>query len=98
MKIVHVGYGHNFDDIRVFQKECRSLSKAGYDVTYVTSDKAGNTDEETVDGVGIKVIKLINKRFLRLRQYHKDLIKFLLDADADIYHFHEFALYPVAKK
>jgi glycosyltransferase involved in cell wall biosynthesis len=98
MKIVHVGYGHNYDDIRIFQKECQSLTKAGYAVTYVTSDKAGGTNEDSIAGVKIKVIKLINKRFLRLRQYHKDLFKFLLETEADVYHFHEFVLYPVANK
>lgn len=98
MKIVHVGYGHKYDDIRIFQKECTSLAKAGYDVTYITSDKLGYLDEQSINGVRVKVIKLINKRFIRLRQYQKDLYQTLIAEDADIYHFHEYVLTPVAMK
>lgn len=98
MKVVHVGYGHKYDDIRIFQKQCRSLVKAGYQVTYVTSDKGGYIEEQEIDGVRIRVIKLIPKRFVRLRQYHRDLLRFLMEEDADLYHFHEYVLSPVAKK
>lgn len=98
MKIIHVGYGHNYDDIRIFQKECRSLAKAGHDVTFITSDKAGFIREQTIEGVKIKVIKLIDKRFVRLKEYQKALLEVLIREDADIYHFHEFVLYPTAKR
>ena len=32
MKIVHVGYAHRPNDIRIFQKECTSLAKYGHEV------------------------------------------------------------------
>ena len=36
--IVHLGFYHNKEDIRIFCKECNTLVKAGYKVSYVTSE------------------------------------------------------------
>lgn len=40
--VVHVGRYHRKDDIRIFCKECRTLSAAGYQVSYITSDIYGD--------------------------------------------------------
>ncbi len=40
--IVHLGCAHNSDDIRIKQKECESLSRAGYNVIYINSYQSIN--------------------------------------------------------
>ena len=47
MKVVHVGIVHRKDDTRILKKECASLARRGYNVTYVTSDCYGDSGEET---------------------------------------------------
>lgn len=52
--VLHIGYAHRFDDIRIFKKECLSLAEHGYDVTYITSNK--NSGSETPDDSDVKRI------------------------------------------
>ncbi len=98
IKVIHVGYFHRFDDVRILRKECVSLVKSGYDVTFVTSNRNGTFDEKELLGVKIKVIPLEGKRFIRYFSYKRKLLDFLLKADADIYHVHEANLISVALK
>jgi hypothetical protein len=51
-KVVHLAPVHQVLDMRVFQKECKTLAKAGYEVVMVTS--YGNN--ETIDGVRIHTV------------------------------------------
>lgn len=98
MKVVHVGYYHPYDDIRILKKQCVSLSRNGYEVTYITSNRICDFTDEKYDNITIKVIKLKGGRFIRLFKYWKDLFRVLLAENADIYHFHEFELLPIARK
>lgn len=74
------------NDIRVFHKECVSLTKAGYDVTLVCP----NAKDCEKNGVHIKGVKyeFISDwdRFTRLP---KLLFEKALEYDADIYHFND---------
>ncbi|MEE3362048.1 MAG: glycosyltransferase [Anaerovoracaceae bacterium] len=95
--VLHIGYAHRFDDIRIFKKECLSLAEHGYDVTYITSNK--NSGSETPDDSDVKriVAALRGGRGLRGLRYLRDLKKYLGGAEYDIYHVHEILLYPVFK-
>lgn len=98
MKIVHIGYNHRANDIRIFQKECISLTKAGNSVTYITSNKNSSIENSGVkNGVNVVILSLksTKNRIQRLCGYLKELKKTLINMDADIYHFHEFELLPV---
>lgn len=50
MKIAHVAPLHERYDIRVFQKQCRYLAEAGYEVTLITADGRG---DEVVQGISV---------------------------------------------
>ena len=41
-RVVHLTSAHPRDDIRIFLKECRSLSAHGYEVLFVVADGCGN--------------------------------------------------------
>lgn len=96
MKIVHIGFSHRWDDIRIFHKECRSLATKGYEVIYITSNRYAEGITGIYDNVKIIVIKLISAgRIKRIFKYYKELKNLIINLDADIYHFHEIELIPV---
>lgn len=96
-KIVHLTSAHLRYDIRIFQKECVSLALKGYDVTLVVADGNGN---ETVNGVKIcdAVNSMPKSRLSRILKFPKLVLKEALKLDAEIYHFHDPELIPVALK
>ncbi|MGI6204402.1 MAG: glycosyltransferase [Anaerovoracaceae bacterium] len=96
-KVLHIGYAHRFDDIRIFTKECLSLARNGYDVTFITSNKS--TGSETPDDSDVRriVLSLRGGRGIRAFRYFRDLKKYLGRTEYDIYHVHEMILYPVFK-
>ncbi|MEO1076439.1 MAG: glycosyltransferase [Bacteroidota bacterium] len=51
--IVHLATAHKASDPRIFQKECRTLAQAGYDVRYVVP----HTHDEVVAGVQVLAVE-----------------------------------------
>lgn len=49
-RVMHITTVHTRDDIRIFQKECVSLARSGYEVILVVGD---GKSEAFVDGVRI---------------------------------------------
>jgi glycosyltransferase involved in cell wall biosynthesis len=90
--VCHMTSVHRYNDTRIFLKECRSLSSAGYD-TYLI---APNAPDSTVDGVQICGIKGENSgRFNRFTKTVWNVYKKAVSIDADIYHFHDPELLPI---
>ncbi|HKS80445.1 MAG TPA: glycosyltransferase family 4 protein [Candidatus Acidoferrales bacterium] len=92
LKIVHLTSSHYADDARILHKECRSLVKAGHDVTLV----ARNGNDAVVDGVKIRALRSDPAR--RLQRWTKAVWRAYREAsrlDADVYHFHDPELIPV---
>lgn len=95
IKICHLTSAHPQNDIRIFYKQCVSLSKADYEVSLVVP----NTEEKTINNVNIKTIKVESsgrlKRFLKTTNmvYQK-----ALEIDAELYHFHDPELLRIALK
>ena len=86
-KIVHITIVHKRYDVRIFRKECVSLSKAGHDVSLIVADGLG--DEETQ---GVKIIdigKAEASRIKRMIKTSRRAVKVALGLNADIYHFHD---------
>lgn len=91
-KAVHITTAHPPFDIRIFHKECKSLKAAGYDVLLI----ARNNKEEVVDGIRIIPLTPPNGRFERIFMLTFTAFRIALKEKADIYHFHDPELIPVA--
>jgi glycosyltransferase involved in cell wall biosynthesis len=99
MKNVHLGYSHSPQDTRIFYKECISLAREGYEVTYITSTREIGKFNTQLNGVKIITIETIKgSRFKRYLRYLKDLYDIALKQDAEVYHIHEPLLMYVGLK
>jgi glycosyltransferase involved in cell wall biosynthesis len=90
-KVVHLAPVHQVLDMRVFQKECKTLAKAGYEVVMVTS----YGKNETIDGVRIHTVHKPKNKVLRILTNTWRVFKAARQEDAPIYHLHSPELIPV---
>lgn len=84
-KIAHLTSAHDPFDDRIFCKECRSLARAGYEVSIVAPCKK----DEIVDGVRIKAVSPSRGRLLRMTLIVWQVYREAVRQAADIYHFHD---------
>ena len=93
--VCHLTSVHSRYDIRIFLKECRTLSNSAFKVTLIVADGKG---DEILDGIKIfDVGKPVNRK-KRIFKTTKKLFKKSLEIDADIYHFHDPELIPIGLK
>lgn len=82
-------------DVRVFEKECTSLVKAGYEVYLVSP----NAKDEIKNGVNIIGVPYIKKGYFNwVFTLPKLLYNKALSLDADIYHFNDPGSLPYGAK
>ncbi|MCD2502376.1 glycosyltransferase family 4 protein [Clostridium sp. NSJ-145] len=81
---------HNWDDVRIYQKQAKSLSKE-YDVEL---HAVGDFEFKEENNIKIYGLKKASKRYLRPLNWIK-LTARVLKSDADIYHFHDPELIPI---
>jgi glycosyltransferase involved in cell wall biosynthesis len=93
MKICHLTTVHSPFDIRIFHKECKTLAKAGYDVTLI----APHDKDEMIDGIKIISLPKPKNRFDRMSKLTWHAYKKAKQIDAEIYHFHDPELLLVAQ-
>lgn len=91
-KLCHLTSVHSANDTRIFHKECKTLANAGYDVTLVVQHEK----DVVIDGVQIKGIKTPKNRKERILKTTKQVYKRALECNADLYHFHDPELIPIA--
>ena len=94
-KICHLTSVHTRKDIRIFQKECLSLAKAGFDVSLIVADGLPDEVDRGVKIYGVAKEASRLKRFVRTSRnvYHK-----ALELNADVYHFHDPELLPYGNR
>ncbi len=91
-------------DPRIYEKECNSLARAGYEVHLLvgqsSSDFSDSSAEEgqTDRGIFLHGISLPANRWKRLFFGNRRMYKKLLELRADLYHFHDPELLPVGLK
>jgi glycosyltransferase involved in cell wall biosynthesis len=90
-RVVHVTSTHGAMDTRIFWRECRSLSRAGFEVCIVAHD----IPSECFDGVRFVELPEQFTRLSILAQPYRTAA-FLAKLEGDIYHFHDPDLLPVA--
>ena len=91
MRIAHLTSAHPRDDIRIFHKQCRSLVRAGHDVTLVVADGLGDAER---DGVRIADVGRSQGRLQRMLRTTSRVFAMAVSLDADLYHFHDPELIP----
>ena len=87
---------HRRYDGRIFEKECKSLVRNGYDVYLIVNDALSDEINH-----GVKIISTNFKpknRFDRFLHSNKHMLKQALKVDAEIFHFHDPELLPVGNK
>ena len=81
-------------DVRIFHKECKSLSNAGYDVHLIVQ----HTNDEIAGDIHIHSLPKVKSRKERLLKLGNIVLKKAIEINADIYHFHDPELIPIALK
>ncbi len=86
MKIAHITTVHNYNDNRIFYKECASLRSAGYDV-YLMACSDRDFEENSIHVVGLKKYRNRIKHFFLVSII--DVLRRAKDVNATVYHFHD---------
>lgn len=91
-RLVHLTSVHPRNDIRVFEKMCRSLVSEGLDVHLVVADGLGSADR---DGVVIHDVGKPRSRLKRMMRTPFHLRQCALELKPDLIHLHDPELLPV---
>jgi glycosyltransferase involved in cell wall biosynthesis len=91
IRIAHITSVHDALDSRIFERECRSLARAGYDVLIVAPNGSGpNRDgNRTVEGVRIRTVRSPRNRFERLIVTGPAVVRAALRERCELFHFHD---------
>ncbi len=94
-KICHITTVHYAKDTRIFQKECVSLAKHGFDTHIIVANQKSEIDQ----GIQIhNIISATSGRLQRMRKTTQIAFEKAMEIDAEIYHFHDPELLPVGLK
>lgn len=85
MKVCHITSGHDPFDVRIFHKECRSLARAGHNVTLIAP---ADFDEQIVEGIRVLGVQRRKRRWHRYQTW-RQLIDRVHQIKPDIVHFHD---------
>ena len=93
--VVHLTSAHPRSDVRIFHKQCKSLSSSKFIVKLVVADGFGDNENEGVEIIDVgKPRSRIKRMFVSVaRIFNQALI-----LDGDIYHLHDPELIPIGLK
>ena len=92
LKVCHLTSAHDYNDERIYLKECSALVDSGYK-THLVAPAAPN---EVSQGIHLhSVPKVEESRLLRMTRTVWNVYEKALVINADIYHFHDPELIPV---
>lgn len=94
-QVVHLTSAHPRFDVRIYHKQCKSLARAGYDVSLIVADGCG---DEVIDDVKILDVGKLSGRLKRIFSTTRNIGCKALQLDAAIYHLHDPELLPIALK
>ena len=90
-KVVHITSVHTKYDVRIFLKECTSLSENGFDVTLISPE----SKEQIAHAVHHKSLPSAKSRLDRFFRVGFHALIIALKEKADIYHLHDPELIPL---
>lgn len=90
--IAHLTSAHPRYDVRIFQKQCKTLVRAGHKVYLVVADGKG---DEVKDDINIIDVGKLPGRLNRIFKTTRRVGDRALSLNADIYHLHDPELIPV---
>jgi glycosyltransferase involved in cell wall biosynthesis len=93
-RVLHISSVHTPFDTRIFERECRALATAGYDVAYLVQ----HDREEVRNGVRIVPLPRASGRRQRRRLVLPQVLPMALEHNAAVYHLHDPELLPTAAK
>jgi len=88
--VAHLTSVHSAADPRIFRKECRSLARAGFDVTVIGAGLDSAVEEE----IHIRSVRKDKSRLARMTRTAWRVYRCARSEQADIYHFHDPELIP----
>lgn len=93
IKVCHVISGYFRNDARIFQRQCKSILKAGYEVSILTNDDG---PKEILDEINIYPCGRFWKNRIKIILFAKyQFIEKAIEIDADIYQLHSPELIPL---
>jgi glycosyltransferase involved in cell wall biosynthesis len=90
-KVAHLTSVHVAVDPRIFHKECRSLARAGFEVSVI----GPHSEDSVLDNVRIKSIRRDPGRLARMTRTAWRVYAEACKLNADVYHFHDPELIPI---
>jgi glycosyltransferase involved in cell wall biosynthesis len=84
-RVVHLISAHAAWDVRIFQKECRSLARAGYEVILLGSHACN----AVIDEVRLRGLGCSSGRIQRMTVKQFGICREAFLAAGDLYHFHD---------
>lgn len=96
MKVCHLTSAHHRYDVRIFEKECSSLTEAGYEVYLVVNDDLPDEEKNGVHIVSTKFCPVGRKE--RMKKSPAIVLNKALEIDAEVYQLHDPELLRIATK
>jgi len=94
IKVCHLTVTHSENDNRIFQNECKTLIKEGYDISII----APNVEDKILEGINIIGFKCNMQPLSRVFVGAGTAYKKALEIDADVYHIHDIELFKYGVK